>query len=82
MLKSVVREGEKLGKNRREGVKGRAMRSDISGVTHRPKKKKSEVIPPKFLVSYIKELGQTCKYSVLRAAAPYGSTRLKPSVST
>lgn len=35
MLKSVVREGEKLGKNRREGVKGREMRSDISGVTHR-----------------------------------------------
>lgn len=33
MSKSVVREGEKLGKNRREGVKGRAMRSDVSGVT-------------------------------------------------
>lgn len=40
MLKSVVREGEKVGKKRREGVKGRFMRSDVSGVTHRLKKKK------------------------------------------
>lgn len=53
MLKSVVREGEKVGKKRREGVKGRFMRSDVSGVTHRLKKKRSlQVIPFKFLISY------------------------------
>lgn len=54
------------------------MRSDFSGVTHRLKKKKKkryDVMPLKFiLLVYIKEQGQTCKYTILQAMAPYGGT--------
>lgn len=76
----------------RGSERGRSMRSDCSGVTHRllSKKKKKEtescgvtrnVIQIPHLI-YIKKQGQACKCTILQAMAPYGSVRIKPSVCT